>query len=85
MATHSSVLAWRNPGTGEPGGCRLWGRTESNTTEATQQQQRVKTVKCNGLKVQTFTLLRFILQEASLHLKMVPYTHRNVINAEAPI
>ena len=20
MATHSSVLAWRNPGTGEPGG-----------------------------------------------------------------
>ena len=22
MATHSSVLAWRIPGTGEPGGCR---------------------------------------------------------------
>ena len=22
----------------EPGGCRLWGHTESNTTEATQQQ-----------------------------------------------
>ena len=35
MATHSSVLAWRLPGTGEPGGCRLWGRTESDTTEAT--------------------------------------------------
>ena len=33
MATHSSVLAWRIPGTGEPGG--LWGRTESDTTEAT--------------------------------------------------
>ena len=32
MATHSSVLAWRIPGTGEPG---LWGRTESDTTEAT--------------------------------------------------
>ena len=25
MATHSSVLAWRIPGTGETGGCRLWG------------------------------------------------------------
>ena len=25
MATHSRVLAWRIPGTGEPGGCRLWG------------------------------------------------------------
>ena len=35
MATHSSVLAWRIPGMGEPGGCRLWGRTESDMTEAT--------------------------------------------------
>ena len=36
MATHSSVLAWRIPGTGEPGGlCHLWGRTESDTTDAT--------------------------------------------------
>ena len=39
MATHSSVLAWRIPGTGEPGGCRLWGHTELDTTEATKQQQ----------------------------------------------
>ena len=44
MTTHSSVRAWRIPGTREPGesrgrgslvGCRLWGRTESDTTEAT--------------------------------------------------
>ena len=35
MATHSSVLAWRIPGMGEPGGRRLWGPTESDTTEAT--------------------------------------------------
>ena len=40
MATHSSVLAWRIPETGEPGGLRLWGRIESDTTEATQQQQQ---------------------------------------------
>ena len=40
MATHSSVLAWRIPGTGSLVGCRLWGRTESETTEATQQQQQ---------------------------------------------
>ena len=40
MATHSSVLAWRIPGTGSLVGCRLWGRTESDTTEATQQQQQ---------------------------------------------
>ena len=41
MTTHSSVLAWRIPGMGEPGGCRLWGRTESDMTEATQQQQQL--------------------------------------------
>ena len=35
MATHSSVLAWRISGMGEPGGYRLWGRTESDTTEVT--------------------------------------------------
>ena len=38
MATHSSVLAWRIPGTGDLVGYRLWGRTESDTTEVTQQQ-----------------------------------------------
>ena len=38
MATHSSVLAWRIPGMGKPGGLlwgRLWGRTESDMTEVT--------------------------------------------------
>ena len=35
MATHSSVLAWRIPGTGEPGGLPSRGPTESDTTEAT--------------------------------------------------
>ena len=35
MATHSSILAWRIPGMGDPGGCHLWGCTESDTTEVT--------------------------------------------------
>ena len=35
MATHSTVLAWRIPGTESLVGCRLWGRTESDTTEVT--------------------------------------------------
>ena len=33
MATCSSVLAWRIPGTGEPDGLPSWGGTESDTTE----------------------------------------------------
>ena len=40
MATHSSVLAWRIPGMGSLVGCRLWGRTELDTTKATKQQQQ---------------------------------------------
>ena len=37
MATHSSVLAWRIPGTVvyEDPRAAVWGRTESDTTEAT--------------------------------------------------
>ena len=40
MATHSSVLAWRIPGMGSLVGCCLWGRTELDMTEVTQQQQQ---------------------------------------------
>ena len=35
MATHSSILAWRVPGTGSLMGCCLWGSKELDTTEAT--------------------------------------------------
>ena len=31
MATHSSVLAWRIPGTGEPGWAAVYGVAESRT------------------------------------------------------
>ena len=34
MATHSSLLAWRQ-GRGSLVGCRLWGLTELDTTEVT--------------------------------------------------
>ena len=35
MATHSSILAWRISGTGEPGGLPSMGLHRSDTTEAT--------------------------------------------------
>ena len=35
MATHSSVLAWRTPGTVEPGGLRSVGSHRVHTTEVT--------------------------------------------------
>ena len=40
MATHSSVLAWRIPGTGKPGGLLSMGHTESDTSEVAWQQQQ---------------------------------------------
>ena len=38
MATHSSILAWRIPWTGEPGGLQPKGHKESDTTEGTYAQ-----------------------------------------------
>ena len=57
MESHSSILAWRIPGTKELVGCRLWGRTESDTTEVTEQQPRAFSFCCprferQGLAVQ---------------------------------
>ena len=40
MATHSSVLAWRIPGTGEPGGLPS-GVAQSRTWLKRQQQQQL--------------------------------------------
>ena len=52
MATHPSVLAWRIPGTGEPGWLASMGSTESDTTEATwQQQQQQQCVYVNALSL----------------------------------
>ena len=50
MATYSSVLAWRIPGMGDQEGCHLWGHTELDTTEVTQQQQQQSYLKM----IQTF-------------------------------
>ena len=33
MATHSSTLAWKNPGMEEPGRLQSMGREDSDTTE----------------------------------------------------
>ena len=40
MATHSSILAWRIPGTGEPGGLQSMGSHRVGHTKAMQQQQQ---------------------------------------------
>ena len=44
MATHSSVLDWRIPGTGAGSWAAVSGVAESDTTEETQQQQQTVNV-----------------------------------------
>ena len=67
MATHSSVLAWRIPGMGSLVGCCLWGRTESDTTEVTQQQQCIS-VNLNLLIYPSFYLFSLLV---TLHLSSI--------------
>ena len=59
MATHSSVLAQRIPGMGSLVSCHLWGRTESDTTEATQQQQDMAVFYFLVWVVVQFSLVQF--------------------------
>ena len=51
MATDSSILAWRIPGMGSLVGWRLWGHTESDTTEATQQQKLPAVIKLSWQQI----------------------------------
>ena len=67
MATHSSVLAWRIQGRESLVGCRLWGCTESDTTEAAQQQQQTESIGvCKELDTVPGTLKKG--KAVSIHL-----------------
>ena len=46
-----STLAWKIPWMEEPGRLQSWGREESGTTEATQQQQQQVFVAASGLSL----------------------------------
>ena len=51
MTTHSSILVWRIPWTGEPGKLHPWGHKESDTTaSSTYTHTRAHVcVKCAGM------------------------------------
>ena len=40
MVAHFSILAWKIPRTGEPGGLQSIGRKESDTTEHTRTYKK---------------------------------------------
>ena len=67
MATHSSVLAWRIPEAGSLVGCRLWGRAESDTTEATEQQQQQQSLVGRAIYKHNFKKLKILLKGSFSH------------------
>ena len=65
MATDSSTLAWRIPGTAEPGGLPSMGRTWSDMTQVTQQQQQhpTKYLSDDIYKTISFTNHNYLFHE----------------------
>ena len=70
MATHSSVLDWRIPGTGGLVGCCPWGRTESDTTEVTQQQVQLVVLLLQEQLVIFATIHKSIKKKISISHKL---------------
>ena len=66
MAPHSSISPGESQGRGSLVGCRLWGRTELDTTEVTQQQQQK-----SYWALRTFKWLEMGIFPASWHLVLV--------------
>ena len=68
MATHSSILAWRIPGTEEPSGLRPWGHKRVRHGLMTKQQQSFRREKlhiviCAEVSEVGISLLYFFLDK----------------------
>ena len=58
--THSSILAWRSPWTGEPGGLQSpWGRKESDTT-GQLSTAHFSGRTCLSVVIQTLFFLKYL-------------------------
>ena len=76
MATQSSILVWRIPGTEEPGGLPSLGCTESDTTDVTQQQQsiqeREELQSTLSIRLEVITLFKMKIQPHSRKWQPIP-------------
>ena len=70
MATHSSVLAWRIPGLGEPGGLPSMGVAQSQTrlTRLSSSSSMCKSQSPNYLPLLFFPLVTISLFHTSVNL-----------------
>ena len=70
MATHSSILAWRIPWTGEPGGLQSMGLQRVDTTQWLNNNLLIHGRVCESYK--------HILLNLTLNLASLKLDHRNV-------
>ena len=52
MATHFNVLAWRIPGTREPGGCCLWGQSRTWLKQLSSSRCKMNSQICCVLNLE---------------------------------
>ena len=64
-------LPGESQGLGSLVGCRLWGPTESDTTEATQQQQQLANYPTKGWGVCGISARLVSIKDDNLDLQMV--------------
>ena len=78
MATHSSVLAWRIPGTGEPGGAAVYGvaqsRTQLKRLSSSSSSRQLLSWKLQSLATLSFPAVDvFIWQLREYHSCLCPW------------
>ena len=74
MATHSNVLAWRIPGTAEPGGLPSMGVTQSQTQLKRLSGSSRFSIRCSEKPKHTFRLTQYLGVELLGHVVILCLT-----------
>ena len=76
IATHSSILAWRIPWTGNLAGYSPWGHKESDTTKVTQHIAHARKMFCLQNKIARSQETKGLEQGFISQRQMNPYIHQ---------
>ena len=77
MATHSNILAWRIPGTGEPGGQQSMGLQRVGHNSASNTEQLKIHIPCNPAIPFLGNSLRNFLSFKMIFLILIRLQHNN--------
>ena len=85
MATHSSILAWRIPGTEEPGGYSSCGLEELGTIEVTYHECTPQLAKVLCLRRCVLNILGLVFSWFHLCPRISPYVLPQILTCVGPI